>query len=361
MKYTYIHITQVLISITVFLLLFPGCKVNFEQFGGFSIRYLDNGCKEVTDGVGRKLLLVPSGCRAVKGNKRAGIVRIPVKRVVVYSTYNAALIKALGHVNSIVGVVIKKDDWYIPEIRNGIANGRIVYLGEYTSIDYERLRRLKPDVVFTWDEGIVPKLDELSIPSVVTTTKIAKDLNAHINFIRFISGFYGEEQRAKGFAESQFERIKKISARLRQAKKAPKVIWGDIYARKVQVEPGNSWAGQMVEKAGGDYLFRDLEGASCMQVTLEKFFSRAKDADILITYRGPESGISSKERLRQSSRLLQMVDIRPMNEGRIYFTGWKLYQSADTAGIIAELAAILHPRLFPEIKKPGYFFELPNK
>ncbi len=98
-----------------------------------------------------------------------------------------------------------------------------------------------------------------------------------------------------------------------------------------------------------------------MRVTLEKFFSRAKDADILITYRGPESGITSKARLRQSSRLLQTVDIRPMNQGRIYFTGHRLYQSADTAGIVAELAAIFHPELFPKKEKPEYFFELPDK
>jgi len=98
-----------------------------------------------------------------------------------------------------------------------------------------------------------------------------------------------------------------------------------------------------------------------MRVTLEKFFSRAKDADILITYRGPESGITSKARLRQSSRLLQTVDIRPMNQGRTYFTGHRLYQSADTAGIVAELAAIFHPELFPKKEKPEYFFELPDK
>ncbi len=264
MKHAGCNIARALIILTVFLGLLSGCrnKVDFEQFGGFSVKYLDNGCKEVTDGIGRKLLLAPWGYKVRGQYAKANIIRIPVKRVVVYSTYNAALIKVLGHVDSIDGVVTKKKDWYIPEIGDGIDQGRIVYLGQSTSIDYERLRRLKPDVVFTWDEGIVPKLEELSIPCVVTTTRIAKDLSAHINFIRFISAFYGDEQQAKVFAASQFEKIKKISARLRHAKKKPTVIWGDIYARKVQVEPGNSWAGQMVGDAGGDYLFRNLEGST---------------------------------------------------------------------------------------------------
>jgi len=264
MKHAGCKIARALIFVTLFFGLLSGCrnKVDFEQFGGFSVKYLDNGCKEVTDGIGRKLLLAPWGYKVRGQYAKANIIRIPVKKVVVYSTYNAALIKVLGHVGSIDGVVTKKEDWYIPEIRDGIDQGRIVYLGQSTSIDYERLRRFKPDVVFTWDEGIVPKLEELSIPCVVTTTRIAKDLSAHINFIRFISAFYGDEQQAKVIAASQFEKIKKISARLRHAKKKPTVIWGDIYARKVQVEPGNSWAGQMVGDAGGDYLFRNLEGST---------------------------------------------------------------------------------------------------
>ncbi|NIA05847.1 MAG: ABC transporter substrate-binding protein [Proteobacteria bacterium] len=264
MKHAGFNIARALIILTVFLGLLSGCrnKVDFEQFGGFSVKYLDNGCKEVTDGIGRKLLLAPWGYKVREKYAKADIIRIPVKKVVVYSTYNAALIKVLGHVNSIDGVVTKKQDWYIPEIRKGIDQGRIVYLGQSTSIDYERLRSLKPDVVFTWDEGIVPKLEELSIPCVVTTTRIARDLSAHINFIRFIAAFYGDEHQAKVFAGSQFEKIKKISARLSRARKKPTVIWGDIYARKVQVEPGNSWAGQMVGDAGGDYLFRNLEGST---------------------------------------------------------------------------------------------------
>ncbi len=360
MRHLRSNIPAVLIVIALSILPFWGCKANFEQFGELCIKHLANGHKEITDGIGRKLLLIPRGCKTPDGYRKENLVRIPVKRVVVCSPYNAALIKELGHLNSIVGVTRTMEKWHIPEIREGIKEGKITYLGDPRSIDYERLRRLRPDVVFTWDAGIVPKLDELSIPCVVTSTRIAKDLRTHIAFIRFLAAFYNEEQKGKAFAESQIEMINRISARLKGARERPGVIWGDIYAGKVQVEPGNSWAGQMVEKAGGDYLFKDLEGASCMQVTIEKFFLRAKHADILITYRGPETGITSKEKLRESSRLLQVVDIRPMNGGRIYSTGYNLYQSADTAGIIAELAAILHPGLFPKRGKTRYFFELPE-
>ncbi|MCD6353451.1 MAG: ABC transporter substrate-binding protein, partial [Proteobacteria bacterium] len=167
-------------SITLAFLLFSGCQGSFRHFGEFSVMYLENNCKVVTDGVGRKLLLVPRGQEAPKEYEGVTKVEIPVRKVVTYSNADAARLKTLGVVDSIAGVVTKKDDWYIPEIRKGMEEGRIVYLGEYTSIDYERLQVINPDVVFTWDEGVIPKLKELDIPCVITSTKLAKDLPAHI-------------------------------------------------------------------------------------------------------------------------------------------------------------------------------------
>lgn len=249
---------RIFIILLGMLPIFAACNVHFEQFGEFSVRYLDDGCKEIRDGKGRKLMLVPGGYEVPK-EKKVNIIRIPIKRAVVFSGNDAAAIKAIGQINTIIGVA-KKEGWTIPEIKDGIENGRVAYLGEYTSIDYEKLKTLKPDVVFTWNDAFIPKLKELSIPCVFTSTKIAKDLNAHIKFIQFMSAFYGEEERAKTFVKKQFEKIAGISAKVNMAKQVPKVVWGDIYERKVLVEPGNSWAAQVVEKAGGNYLFSDLEG-----------------------------------------------------------------------------------------------------
>ena len=351
-----------LVFLITFIAFSGGCSHRFEQYGEFSVRFLKGGYKEITDGIGRRFLLVPRGKAPLKGYGKAGTIYVPIKSAVIYSTYNAALIKELGHLDTIRGVIVKEKDWFIPEIKEGLRSGNIAYLGEYTSIDFEKLKKVDPDVVFTWDEGIIPKLEELSIPCIITSTRIAKDLDSHINFIRFIATFYNEEDKAKEFTEAQFNKIREISSKIeRYAKRHPKVIWGDIYARKVLVEPGNSWAAQVAKLAGCRYLFDDLEGASCMQVTIEKFFSRIKDADILITYRGPESGITSKEMLKSSSRLLQNVNIRPLSEGEIFFTGYRLYQVSDTSDIIYELASLFHPEIFPQRKERRYFFRLPAR
>ena len=97
-----------------------------------------------------------------------------------------------------------------------------------------------------------------------------------------------------------------------------------------------------------------------MWVTPEKFLPRAKHADILITFRGPESGIKTKEMLRESSRLLQTVDIRSMNGGKIYFTGHGLYQSADTAESSQSLRQFFIRSYFLKKERQNTFMNSPK-
>ncbi|MBW1613407.1 MAG: ABC transporter substrate-binding protein [Deltaproteobacteria bacterium] len=257
-----LNIFQILRLIPVVFISFYGCHVGFQHFGDFSIKYLENGCKVLTDGMGRELLLVPRGHKASKEYKGAQKVEIPVRKVVVYSTTTAAMIKELGVVESLAAVTTKKENWYIPEIRKGIEEGEVVYLGEYNSIDYEKLKLLNPDVVFTWDKGIIPKLNELGIPCVITYSGIAQGLIARIKFMQFLSAFYNQEDKAKTFVERQLKRIDEVAAKTNEAKKDLKAVWADIYERKVLVEPGNAWTAQVVERAGGKYIFHDLEGGS---------------------------------------------------------------------------------------------------
>ena len=86
---------------------------------GFSVEYLEDGCKRVVDGAGRTLLLVPRGKRLRSGYENVQKIEIPVKRVVMCSTPLASLLRALGELDSIVGVNTEKDRWYIDEVVRG--------------------------------------------------------------------------------------------------------------------------------------------------------------------------------------------------------------------------------------------------
>jgi iron complex transport system substrate-binding protein len=235
---------------------------SFLALGEFSVLSLGQGRYEVTDGLGRVLTLIPRDQPLPPGLAQDEVIRIPVQRLAAYSGRDASLLQALGVVESVVGVTGDPQSWIIPAIKEGLASGRVVSLGSGASVDLERLFQLKPEVVFTWDESIIPKMSELGIPTLITYGQTAADLETHLNFARFLAPFFGREEKAEAFVKRVNEVLEAVTRTTAKVKTRPKVIWGDIYEKRVLVEPGNSWAAQLVKAVGGDYLFNDIAGSS---------------------------------------------------------------------------------------------------
>ena len=153
-------------------------------------------------------------------------------------------------------------DWTLSTVKAGLASGRIEKLGPSTSLDLERLIRLKPELVLTWDESIIPKLSELGVTVLITYGQTAADLTTHLNFARFLAPLFGKEDQAKELTDRVNLVLTEVTAKTDRVHRRPKVIWGDIYEKRVLVEPGRSWGAQLVTAVGGDYLFNDIAGSS---------------------------------------------------------------------------------------------------
>ena len=334
-------------------------EVSFMSIGSFAVNPLASGCIEVRDGAGRTLILVPRGADVPKGYEPSQVVRTPVKRVVAYSYFDIAILKALGVVQDVLkGVLAKKEKWFVPEVVQGLEQKSIVSLGDYNAVDFEKLRAVNPELVLTWDMSILPMMDEMNVPCAVTTTPVAMCLNARMKFVRFIAPFFNKQEQAGQYFEKVSHALKDIRKITRNAKYQPKVMWGDIYEKRVLVEPGNAWVGELVELALSDYQFEDIFGKSCIEISLERFLYSGQDADIFFTYRTPNSGATSKKALARANPLL--AGIKPLKDGRVYSPLPHYIQSGDKLDeILKDIAAILHPECYPgyEIR---YFRQLPD-
>ena len=239
---------------------------SFVNIGEFSIKKLPENCIEIRDGAGRILALVPRGQRPPKRYNKNRIIEIPVRRVVAYSGFDIGILKALGVIDTLAGVTGKKDHWTINDVVKGMDTGRIAYIGEANAIDFEKLKTIRPDLILTWDACAISMINELDIPCVITTTGEAMDLNTRMRFARFLALFFNREREADEYVAKVQNAIKKVGESLSDSdfnkEPRPKVIWGDIYEKRVLVEPGNSWVAEMIELAGGNYLFDDISGAS---------------------------------------------------------------------------------------------------
>jgi iron complex transport system substrate-binding protein len=333
-------------------------REDFINMGDFAIEGKATHT-EARDGAGRILALVPRGQPHPPGFAPTRVIETPVRRVVVYGFFDVGILKALGEAESVVGVTTPEKGWFVEDIKKGFAEGRIAFVGEPDAIDYERIKTLKPDMVMTWDPSIVPMMDELGIPVLVTSTPLATCLATHIRFAQFLAPFFGREREAKAFYERVAGSLEGIRERTKGRPK-PKAMWGDIYEKRVLVEPGNAWVAELVGLAQSDYLFDDVYGTSCIEISLERFLYSGKDADIYFTYRSVKDGIVSKAALVRMNSLL--ASLKPLGpDGRAFSPLPHYIQSADRLDdILVEISAILHPDAYPDYTLQ-FFVDLPDK
>jgi iron complex transport system substrate-binding protein len=333
----------------------------FLQIGAFSVHRISDTRTEVRDGAGRTLTLIPRGAPLPADCDPGRVVRTPVRRVAAYGYFDVATLRMLGVLDEVlVGVTVPEKEWAkcSTDIAQGMREGRIAYLGDASSIDFERLKHMEPDLVLTWDPSSLPLLDDLHIPAVITSTPQATCLNARIRYVQFLAPFFGREKEADAYFARIDAALKDIRARTAGAGEQPKVMWGDIYEKRVMVEPGNAWVGELVGLAQSSYQFEDVFGTSCIEISVERFLYSGENADIFFTYRTRESGATSKAAIARLNPLIR--DIAPLHKGKVVAPLPCYIQSMDKLDeILTEISAILHPDCYPGYIL-RYFEELPD-
>ena len=337
-----------------------GQKGSFLQIGEFAINKVSEELTIIRDGVGRELALIPRHAQMPKGYPPEMVVRVPVQRVVVHWEGDVAALRALKVLDqTLVGVTKPKEEWYIDEVVKGFDEGRIAYLGRFNAINYELLKKQQPELVITWEPSWVPMFTSLEIPCIVMRTPVAMCLNTRISYAHVLAPFFGKENEADAYVERINSSLMKIREITRGRWEDTKIIWGDMYEKRVVVEPGNASVAELVAIVQSDYLFEDIYGAACIEISMERFLYSGQDADIYFTYRTPQSGATSKAALKKQHPL--MADIKPLGpEGRVYAPLPIYYQSDDKLDeIFTEIAAIIHPDVYPHYQLK-YFRQLPD-
>ncbi len=153
----------------------------------------------------QRYILVPRGEEVPEGLPQGTVVRVPLQKVVVYTSVHASIIDQLGEVNRIVGVC---EPQYMdtPSIREGLAAGRIVDLGEATAPNIERIIDIGAEVIIAspfqnMDYGTAGKL---GIPIIEAADYMETFPLGRAEWIRFFGLLFGREQLAdKLFRETE--------------------------------------------------------------------------------------------------------------------------------------------------------------
>lgn len=313
----------------------------------FSIKYLRGGLKKITDGNNKVLILVPKGKTVPDEYKNDTIVTIPVTNVLCASTTQGSLLRPLNELGSIKSTTSKENEWEIQGIQNGLKNNSITYVGDSNSPDYEKISSSKPDIAFLYGgtfglNNMMKKFDELKINYASDNEYLEANPLGRLEWIKFLSAFYNKEDTAENYFNDMVKKVHVITKKASSLKQ-PNVAWGMIEDGKVYIPEKNSFPAKMIQMAGGNYIFKNFKNESGY-ITLEDFYAKAKDADILI-YSSTKEYTPSLKSVTSAAPVLK--NIKPVKNKKVWCFSTDYYQSIDkTDELIEDLASIFHPDSF---------------
>jgi iron complex transport system substrate-binding protein len=359
------------------LLVFAGCakeKTPAATDGGgqtgtlyaalFSIERLEGGSKLITDFDGRRCLLVPDGAAPPEVAADL-IVRTPVKRAFFMSVTQAGFLDALGDeslFDSIIAVTVPADDWVIRPVAAGLESGRIRYIVQNSAgaLDIETVAGLKPDIIFAGVMGagggdIFAQFDEAGLPYAVTGEWLEDTNIAAFEWIKFIAAFYGRDGEADAVFERRLGRLEELTeqAAAIPADGRPVVASGLVYNGVAYTQGGDSVMAAEWRKAGGRYFLPEGSGGGQLRLTMEEFFDRARNADILM-YNSMIQYTPDKRALLEENPLF--AGFKALQNDNVYVLSAGYYMNvARIDDKFEETVSIFQPGLFSA--RGGLFYE----
>ncbi|HOV16074.1 MAG TPA: helical backbone metal receptor [Candidatus Cloacimonadota bacterium] len=193
------------------------------------------------------------------------------QRYVVLSPEIAEIIAVLEGTQHIVGVTAECN-W--PESLKAKAK-----VGQFGAVNKEKIIALKPSIVFASSleqQAIGSELSKLGINVVTVYPKSVEEM---LQGILTVGDAIGEKNRATFAADSLRSELQKLSRNF-QPNPRPK-IYLEIYREPLMSVSDKSFVGELIELAGGDNIFPELERDYC-RIKSEDVIKAAPD--LIICY-----------------------------------------------------------------------------
>ena len=280
----------------------------------------------------------------------------PLKRVIVYSTVHANIIKELGHLSAVKGVC---DPQYftIPEIIEGVNNGSIVNVGSSASPNIERIIALSPDAVIVspYQDSQFKDIEKLGITVVQCADYMETSPLGRAEWIKLFGELFGEQEKADNIYNNvltEYNQLKQLAAQLQHK---TKVLSENIINGTWYVPGGDSYMAQLFADAGGAYAWSDVHTTGSIPLDMAQVLEKSHDADVWLI-KSLESSFSYTKLKVQNALNSEFKAFKQKN---IYFCDTErttLYQDFPFHPelLLKEYIAIFNPQLLPDYNTQYY-------
>lgn len=299
------------------------------------------------------------------GRRDSLVFKAPLQRIVATSSTHVAMLAELGELNKLVGVSGLK---YIsnPDIKK--AGLKITDIGYDSSLDYEKITALKPDIVLLYGvEGASPlekKLKELGIPTLYIGDYLEQSPVGKTEWIVAIGALIGKRMEAEAYIDSvagNYMKLRELA--IKEAASTgvcPTVLFNTPYGDSWYMPSSDSYLGQLARDAGAKYQ-KDSKKES-VPVSMEEALLMASQSDFWLNVGSPNS-LDDLQR-----ELPKFAGSKPIVKGNIYNNtlrttpggGNDFYESGALHPdiLLSDLITIFHPTLIPGGHKLFYYKRL---
>lgn len=310
-----------------------------------------------------RYLVLEEGAKLEKTGFDA-VVQLPISKVILTSTTQVPHLDMLGETDKLIGFP-QTDLISSSTTRARIEENKVKDLGNGPSTNPEMVIDLQPDwiMISTLGEDLryLDLFAQANVPALINGEYVEQNPLGRAEWIKFTGILLGKYEESV----AEFEKIKiayqdaeKLASQL-PANNRPKVLSGVMY-QDIWYAPGaESWGAQILQNAGGDYVFSDQTGSGSLQLNYEFVLDRAAEAEVWIgsaDFPDVKTMGSNEPRYRnfqawKTGQIYTYTAKKGATGGLEYFELG--YVRPDL--ILKDLIKILHPELLPEYEL--YFYQ----
>ena len=322
-------------------------SLNTEYAENFRVDYYEdqNGLrytllKTVPDE--KMLLVIPEeGNLPDDLNPEIIVLQRPVENLYLVASAAMDMFVALDSLDTIRFSGQKQENWYIKEAADAMEEGKILYAGKYSKPDYEMIvssgcaLAIENTMIFH-SPDVIEQLENFGIPVIVDYSSSESHPLARVEWIKFYGALLSRDEKAEEIYREEADLVKSIES---EEKTDLTVAYFYITSNNlVQVRKPTDYIPKMIEIAGGKYIFENLDddgtNKSTINMQLEEFYDKAKDADIIIYNSSIDGGVRTVEELTGKWELLS--DFKAVKEENVWCTTNDMYQQSLAIGYMTE-------------------------
>lgn len=353
------------VCVVLIVFLFAGCgnksdnsvsefkiigSMKLEYATQFSVDYLENDISLVRIADGQQYLIVPQNADVPDiADKDTTIIRKNPENIYLAASSAMDFFSVLNLLDNVEMTSTKSADWSIPEIKKLVDEDIIAYVGKYSTPDYEYLvsencgLAVESTMIYHSPE-VKEKLESLGIPVMVERSSYEAHPLGRMEWIKLYGLLCGAEDEAEEFFNIKCGNVENLE---HVSSEKPTVAFFSISSNGyATVRKPNDYVSEMIRMSGGEYIFTaedlktDENALSTMNIQMETFYEKAKDADILIYSGAIDGGVENLAQLFEKSSVLK--DFKAVKNGNIWCTDKNMFQKTTSAAeMITDLNEII--------------------